>query len=402
VKVLYASTVYPPAVGGAQLHLHRLAQAVQAAGHEVKVVTHTSRYRRDWLRMATVGSERPARYWYGGVAVDRVGFSLRTRLAMLPWALAYYPAIGSSARRLARKVEPYVEGLVADASVVHATRIGREFLPRALLDLARRRGIPFVLTPNHHPRWKGPLYREYDRLYREADALVALTPYERRMLVEEKGVRAERVHVTGVGPILAAEHSAEGFRERHRLPDRFVLFLGQQLPYKGIAALLAATELVWKDHPDVRFVFVGPRTDWSRRLFARVHDPRVLNLGQVDLEAKTSALAACELLCVPSAQESFGGVFVEAWTMGKPVVGGRIPPVASLVDEGVDGLLAPQEPRALARALGALLDDPARAAAMGAAGREKARRYAWEALSARTVGIYEGLVARNARNPSDQ
>jgi glycosyltransferase involved in cell wall biosynthesis len=394
--------VYPPAVGGAQLHLHHLAQGVQALGHEVRVVTHTSRYRRDWLRMATVRAERPARYWYGGVAVDRLGFSLATRIAMLPWALAYYPAIGPAVRHLARKVEPYVEPLVDDASIVHATRIGREILPRALLDLARRHGVPFVLTPNHHPRWKGPLYREYDRLYREADALVALTAYERRMLVEDKGVREERVHLTGVGPILAERFSAERFRERHRLPDRFVLFLGQQLPYKGIAALLAATELVWKDHPDVRFVFVGPRTAWSRRLFGRVHDPRVLNLGQVDLESKTSALAACELLCVPSAQESFGGVYVEAWTMGKPIVGGRIPPIASLVDEGVDGLLARQDPRELARALAALLDDPARAAAMGAAGREKARRFAWDALAARTVGIYEGLVSRNARNASDQ
>jgi glycosyltransferase involved in cell wall biosynthesis len=296
-------------------------------------------------------------------------------------------------RRLARLLEPYLEPLVAGASVVHASRIGRELLPRALRDLARRRDIPFVLTPNHHPRWRGPLYREYDRLYRESDALIALTREERRVLVEEKGVPEERVHVTGVGPILAERWSAERFRERHRLPDRFVLFLGQQLRYKGIAALLAATELVWKDHPDVRFVFVGPRTEWSRRIFARVHDPRILNLGQVDLESKTSALAACELLCVPSAQESFGGVYVEAWTMGKPIVGGRIPPIASLVDEGVDGLLARQEPVELARALTALLDDPARAAAMGAAGREKARRYSWESLAARTVEIYRGAGA---------
>jgi len=97
----------------------------------------------------------------------------------------------------------------------------------------------------------------------------------------------------------------------------------------------------------------------SARLFAQARDRRGVNLGEVDLATKTSALAACELLCVPSVQESFGGVYVEAWSLGKTVIGGRIPPIACVVDEGRDGLLSTQNPPELAAALDRLLSDPA-------------------------------------------
>lgn len=394
MRVLYASTLYPPSVGGAQIHLHQLARAVQGLGHDVRVLTHAWRTRRDWLRLSTVCARREAHRRHDGVDTSRIGFSARARLAMLPWVLLYYPSLTATSRRIAAEMAPDLERMAGAPSVVHVTRIGREFLAGALLDLARRRGIPFVLTPNHHPRWRGPLYREYDRIYREADAVIALTAAEKRALVEEKGVRAERVHVTGIGPLLAEAHSAHRFREEHRLAGRFVLFLGQQLEYKGLGALLAAAPRVWRRHPDVRFVFVGPPTGYSARLFAQARDPRVVNLGEVDLATKTSALAACELLCVPSVQESFGGVYVEAWSLGKTVIGGRIPPIACVVDEGRDGLLSTQNPPELAAALDRLLSDPALCASWGAAGRAKVeRQYTWERIAERTMAVYRGVAA---------
>jgi glycosyltransferase involved in cell wall biosynthesis len=59
-----------------------------------------------------------------------------------------------------------------------------------------------------------------------------------------------------------------------------------------------------------------------------VNDPRILELGSVDLQTKTDALEACTLLCLPSTQESFGGVYTEAWSFKKPVIGCDIPAVS--------------------------------------------------------------------------
>jgi hypothetical protein len=58
-------------------------------------------------------------------------------------------------------------------------------------------------------------------------------------------------------------------------------------------------------HPEARFVFMCPRTDYSRRVFLSFCDRRVIELDTIDLQTKTDAIAACSLLCVPFSRESF-------------------------------------------------------------------------------------------------
>lgn len=398
MDILYACTLYPPAIGGAQIHLHRLALQVQAHGHQVRVLTCSGRNRTDWLRLSTTAPEPRRDYVHEGIPVSQLGYGPALRRRMLPWMLAYYAAMGPAVRQISRLVSGEIPWPAQPPSLVHVSRVGREFLAVAVLNYARRHGVPFILTPNHHPRWHGHLYREYDKVYRQADAVIALTEAEKTTLVKQKGLHPERVHVTGIGPVLSEHFSAEAFRERFQIPGRFVLYLGQQLRYKGVGALVNAAPYVWRHHPDVHFVFIGPPSGYSQKLFSRVRDKRLVNLGSVDLETKTSALAACDLLCLPSAQESFGGVFVEAWMHRKAVVGGRIPPIADVIDEGRDGLLSSQSPTELASAVNRLLSDPDACAAMGQAGWEKVQaRFTWEKLAEQTLGIYQSLgVSDNA------
>lgn len=395
MHILYASNLYPPAIGGSQIHLHCLAKRVKRAGNQVSVITLTSRYRNDWLRLSTILTDRENHYSYEDVPVTQIGFPWDVRVRLLPWAAAYYVCMGLATKRISRRMLPYFEKLDPPPSIVHVTRNGREFLAQAALDYARCHGIPFVLTPNHHPRWKGFLYREYDRIYREADALVALTDAEKHTLVDEKGACEERVHVTGVGPVLCERSCPEGFRARFNISGRFILFLGQQHRYKGVDAVLESTSFVWRQHPDVVYAFIGPRTTHSARLFRGwPQDDRLVNLGEVDLETKTSALAACEFLCVPSAQESFGGVYVEAWSLGKAVIGGRIPPIASVITHGKDGLLCSQDPSELAAMICYLLSHPEVCRSMGDAGHQKVEeKYTWDQIVRKTLEVYEALCS---------
>jgi len=228
MRILYVSPSYPPAIGGAQIHLHALAKAIQNLGNDVNVISQWSDVRTDWLIGTTVLAGSASQYEYDSVSVWRLGFSFSTRVAMLPWVAAYYFLMEPSVRRLSGYMEPYLAAASGSPSLVHATRIGREFVVRAALDFAHRQELPFVLTPVHHPRWRGYLYREYDKIYREADAILALTDTEKEVLILDKGVAEEKVHVTGIGPVLAENYSAEDFRTRFGVKDRFVLFLGQQ------------------------------------------------------------------------------------------------------------------------------------------------------------------------------
>lgn len=392
MRILYAATSYPPAIGGAQIYHHALAKAIRNLGNEVSVISQWSDVRTDWLLGTTVLSGPAAQYECEGVSVSRLGFSFWTRASMLPWVAAYYFLMGPSVRRISEYMLPYFTAAAGAPSVVHATRIGREFIIRAALDFAHRHDMPFVLTPVHHPRWHGYLYREYDKIYREADAILALTEAEKEALVLEKGVAEERIHVTGIGPVLADRYSAEDFRNRFGVKERFVLFIGQQYKYKGVNAILQAAPIVWKEHPEVKFLFMGPYMPDSRNLFREIRDTRVLNLGAVDLETKTSALAACEFLCMPSAQESFGGVYVEAWSLRKAVIGGRIGPIACVIDHGRDGLLSSQDPHELAEAISHLLSHSNQCEAMGNAGWQKVQdKYTWDRLAKKTLDVYNEL-----------
>jgi glycosyltransferase involved in cell wall biosynthesis len=360
----------------------------------VHVVTQWDERRTDWLLGTTVRApSRPRAYEIDGVPVERLGLPAATRARLLPWVAAYYAVQGPALRRIANVLAGRMERWAATADLVHNCRIGREGLTAASLALARRRDIPFVLTPVHHPRWSGWLHRHYHRLYREADAVIALTAAEADVLASLR-VDPRRIHVTGMGPVLAGTSDAARFRAAHGLgDDPLVLFVGQKYAYKGLAPLLASAPLVWSRSPRARFAFLGPRTRHSRRLFASVRDERILELDTVPLEAKTDALAACDVLCLPSTQESFGGVCAEAWSLGKPVVVADIPALRAVVTDGVDGFVAPPEAAPLADRIGRLLSDPALAAALGSAGRRKVEeRYSWARLARLTEEVYRAVA----------
>lgn len=389
MKILYTATAYPPSTGGAQTHLHRIATEFRQR-HQVQVVTHWDTYRADWLLGTTVRAPAVGRdYVIDGVPVHRLGLSPFEKLALAPYIPLYYPlmevALPPIAANLARHLAPFA----AEADLIHNVRIGREGLSQASFDLARRRGIPFVLTPVHHPRWVGWRYRAYLKLYREADAVIALTNAERQVLVN-LGVGEDRIAVTGHGPVLADTPKPTDFRQHHGLgATPVILFLGQHYAYKGFRQLLQAAALVWQQVPEAHFVFAGPAVHDSERAFAASADPRILRLGALSLQAKTDALAACTMLCVPSTQESFGGVYTEAWSFGRPVIGCPIPAVREVISDGVDGLLVAQEPQALAAALITLLRDEALANALGSAGQRKVQtHYAWPQLATLTEQVY--------------
>lgn len=410
MKILYTITAYPPSVGGAQEHLHQIARRL-GPDHGVQVATHWDSTRRDWLLGTTARAPRPSRdYRIDGVPVHRLAYPDGVERSL--WAAAaFYPVMqGASIERIASLlVEPLAS--LANVDVIHNVRVGREGLTAASLKLARRRGMPFVFTPLHHPRWSGWLHRHYHALTREADLVIALTEAERRAL-ERQGVSPRRIAVTGIGPVIKPTVDAERFRSDNALGhDPVVLFLGQKYAYKGLATLLGAAPRVWKRRPETRFVFIGPRTPYSVNLFKNTHDPRILELDAVDLQTKSDALAACDVFCLPSTQESFGGVFTEAWSFGRPVVGADIPAVRDVIADGVDGLVCEPNADALAAHLLHLIDDDGLRTRLGDAGQRKVEdRFTWPRLVERTLALYRALldgqepaatrtVAVQARNP---
>ncbi|MCK5430174.1 MAG: glycosyltransferase, partial [Anaerolineales bacterium] len=183
LNLLYTLTSYPPAIGGAQFLQHQTALKL-AHDHDIQVLSLWDQNRSDWLLGTTIAVPNESRdYVYEEIPVHRIGFDWLTKFKMgllLPW---YYLSMGIVVPSMASLLEAYLEPFFHQIDLVHNVRIGREPLSIASYALARKHQIPFVLTPVHHPRWVGWRYRIYNQLYRDADAVLALTNAEKDILM---------------------------------------------------------------------------------------------------------------------------------------------------------------------------------------------------------------------------
>jgi glycosyltransferase involved in cell wall biosynthesis len=146
-------------------------------------------------------------------------------------------------------------------------------------------------------------------------------------------------------------------------------------PRKRVEDLLTAAALLRARIPDlhVRIVGRGPRWDALIRLHAELGlGPSAALLGDVTLERLAEEYVNADVFCLPSVQEGFGIVFLEAMAAGLPVVACRAAAIPEVVADGTTGLLtAPRDPGALAAALEHLLRDPERAQRLGREGRRR-------------------------------
>lgn len=175
-------------------------------------------------------------------------------------------------------------------------------------------------------------------------------------------------------------------------------FVGRLAHDKGIDDLAAAWQIVRESRSDVRLLMVGPEEPEdptsTATLTALQRDDRVRFTGQVADPA--AALAAMDVLILPTYREGFGNVLIEAGAMGRPVVATTVTGCVDAVQHNVTGLLVPpHDPPALAAAIQRYLDDPALRTLHGAAGRARALRdFRPAAIQAALANCYDDLLAR--------
>jgi len=183
-------------------------------------------------------------------------------------------------------------------------------------------------------------------------------------------------------PLDAAARAAA--RRRLGLPvdGRLVVSVSRLVPRKGMDVLIRAAALLAPTRPDLTVAIAGGGRDAGRleRLVRETGAP-VRLLGRVaheDLPALYGCGDAFAMLCRNRwgglEQEGFGIVFLEAAAAGVPQVAGDSGGAAEAVADGETGFVVrdPRDPRAVAAALAALLDDPDRRDAMGRAARARA------------------------------
>ncbi len=167
--------------------------------------------------------------------------------------------------------------------------------------------------------------------------------------------------------------------------EKVLMYMGDRRPRKGWDDFIAAVNLVYERHPDLRLAIVskdpGP-----------LETPVPYALHQRPSWDEIAALyRACHLFVASSWWEGFGRPPLEAMACGTPVVMTDSRGVREYARPGVNCLLTPiQDPPALAAAIDRVLGDPALAQRLGEAGRQTALEFTWERAVARFVAALEG------------
>ena len=200
--------------------------------------------------------------------------------------------------------------------------------------------------------------------------------------------------VTGLKPVAPAELS----------PGRpVVLSVANLYTSKGHATVLDALARLAPAHGDIVYAVVGDGPQ-RRRLESRARElglsERVLFLGRKSHDEVLALMARADAFVLPSAPEGFGLVYAEAMAQGTPVVACRGEGPDDFVVDGESGLLvAPRDAAAVAAAIARLLDDPATAARLAAAGRAAVAALTWRHNAERQLAIYEQVLGARRSLP---
>jgi len=285
-------------------------------------------------------------------------------------------------------------------------------------------GIPHVLSAHSlEPArpWKaeqlGGGYRisswAEQQAYATADAVIAVSAGMRTEILDGYPfVDPDRVHVihNGIDTSLYAPRAGSGVAERFGVDPRrpSVIFIGRITRQKGLAHLLAAAA---DFDPSIQLILCAGAPDTPQiaaEIEAGVERLSATRSGVVWIRDMLPRPEIVELLTMatvfvcPSIYEPLGIVNLEAMACETAVVASSVGGIPEVVDDAVTGVLVPYSPEnvatfeaGLSAAVNELCADPARAAAMGRAGRLRAvREFGWDAIARRTVELYRSVLDR--------
>ena len=236
---------------------------------------------------------------------------------------------------------------------------------------------------------ESPGFALADRLVaRLADVHIAVSRGLARYLAETEGFAEDGFQIVHYGIRLGAEPPA------YDGPPR-LLCVGRLIPIKGHLVLLRAFALAVQEVPDLELRIAG-RGPLDPALRSIVDEfglgSKVQLLGQVSPIQR--AIEDVGVVVMPSLGEGFGMVALEAMERARPVIASAVGGLVDIVRDGQTGILVPPgEVEPLARAIVELAIDPARAADLGAAGREHALEWFKDERSLeRTELLYRSLL----------
>jgi glycosyltransferase involved in cell wall biosynthesis len=370
-------------VGGLGSHVTELAAALERKGHEVHVFT---RMGPDQTHLGRID-----RVWY-----HRCPFDLQS---------SFVDEIQNMCRSFVHYLFATEDYMGAAFDVVHA----HDWLTsNAMVWIKEGRGRRGILTihSTEYGRcgnnfWEGPSarIRDHERhgTYR-ADRVIAVSHSLKKEIMGMYNVPDWKVEVIYNGIDVSTFDARVVDPERIRnkrgigLTDPMVLFSGRMVYQKGPDLLVEAAPTILSEFPRTKFVFAGDgemRWGCEQRANQLGMTRACRFVGYRDMDELIDLYKTSDAVCVPSRNEPFGIVVLEAWSAEKPVVVSQNGGPNEFVWHRVNGLKILPQPESVAWGIDMLLNDIERARWMGHNGRVAAEvGFTWDAIADRTLSVY--------------
>ncbi len=231
----------------------------------------------------------------------------------------------------------------------------------------------------------------YQKCYSKAAGMIFNSSAERALTERYYDLSNIKSVIMGIGMETAISVSPEVFREKFRIPERFLIYAGRKDKGKNLDSLLSYFQEYKKRRPsELKLILIGG----GERISAK----DVIDLGFLEQQEKYHAFSAAELLCQPSRNESFSLVIMESWLCGRPVlVHEKCNVTKNFVCES-DGGLYFQNYADFQGCVDYFLNHPEIAAMMGQNGRDYVRsHFDWPVIIEKYQAFFRSLTEKERK-----
>jgi glycosyltransferase involved in cell wall biosynthesis len=276
--------------------------------------------------------------------------------------------------------------------------------------LPGRRRLKRIITVHdlnflYYPQFLTAESRRYynaqiERAVTVADHILADSHATRLDIVKLLGVPERKITVVWLAPNarfrMIDRAALDEARQRLRLPDRFILYVGTLEPRKNVAGLLAAyRRLLDRDTRQPDLLLAGSRGwlfDETRTLIDQLRlTDRVRWIDSPGEEDLVAVYNAAAVFVLPSHYEGFGLTVLEAMACGTPTIisdRGSLPEIAG----GASFIVDPDDPVELADRLSEVLGDDRLRDSLHHRGLARVRDFSWERCARETLAVYNQVL----------
>lgn len=282
-----------------------------------------------------------------------------------------------------------------------------------------------LIYPNNYPAGIGGKINFFKQKLRlkNADAIITISETSKKDIVRFLGVEAEKVHVVYLAPKkifkkLGTEVIRK-VRRKYKLPNEFVLYVGdinynKNIPNLIKACKIAKTSLViaGKQALDIEDQVIelpsieGPR-DWIRFLFNIPHpelvhyeellrefrgNNNIIRLGFVPDEDLVAIYNLATVCCQPSFYEGFGLIVLEAMACETPVIASKTQALVEIAGNAAI-FIDPKNPKQMASKISRVIKDSQLRGGLVKKGVERISEYSWRKTARETIKIYKKVLA---------